>query len=362
MKDSNFRINVREFRFLLRSHPNARWVDWLLENLEQGFRIGCKDDTLHYSARNLQSALQHPDVVSAALAAQCDKGFISGPHDHTPLANFVSSGLGVMPKKDGSWRLICHLSAPMGKSVNDAIDKSGVTMKYPSVDTAIAMIETSLSSPYMIKIDFKNAFCYCRVHPDDWHLLGYAWRGSYYYHRRLPFGLRSSPWLFNQMADAVEWILCVKFSIRHVIHYLDDFLILASTSKKGQKILDTTLATLQRLGIEWAPEKVQGPAKILTFLGIEIDSHNKVLRLPQSKREDLEAELQQWYLRKKCTKCQLLSLIGKLSFAGKVLPAGQIFIRRLIDLATTAKTLSHRVNLSQDTRANIEWWQRVLPS
>ena len=164
------------------------------------------------------------------------------------------------------------------------------------------------------------------------------------------------------MADAVEWILRVKFGIRHVIHYLDDFLILASTREKGQNILDTTLATLQRLGIEWAPEKVEGPAKILTFLGIEIDSHNKVIHLPQSKREDLEAELQQWYLSKKCTKCQLLSLIGKLSFAGKVLPAGQIFIRSLIDLATTAKTLSHWVNLSQDTRADIEWWQHVLPS
>ena len=123
----------------------------------------------------------------------------------------------------------------MGKSVNDAIDKSGVTMKYPSVDTAIAMIETFLSSPYMIKIDFKNVFRHCRVHPDNWHLLGYAWRGSYYYHRRLLFGLRSSSWLFNQMADAVEWILHVKFGIRHVIHYLDDFLILASTSKKSKK-------------------------------------------------------------------------------------------------------------------------------
>ena len=88
------------------------------------------------------------------------------------------------------------------------------------------------------------------------------------------------------MADAVEWILRVKFDIPHVIHYLDDFLILAFTREKGREILDTTLATLQRLGIEWVPEKVEGPAKILTFLGIEIDSHNNVLRLPQSKRED----------------------------------------------------------------------------
>ena len=59
-------------------------------------------------------------------------------------------------------------------------------------------------------------------------------------------------------------------------------------------MLDTTLVMLQRLGIEWALEKVEGTAKFLTFLGIEIDLHNNVLRLPQAKREDLEAELQQW--------------------------------------------------------------------
>ena len=158
----------------------------------------------------------------------------------------------------------------MGKSVNDAIDKSDVTMKYPSVDTAIAMIETFQSSLYMIKIDFKNAFRHCHVHPDDWHLLGVA--GQLLLPQEVAVWFRSSPWLFNQMADAVEWI-----------HYLDDFLILASTRDKGQEILDTTVATLQRLGIEWAPEKVKGPAKILTFLGIEIDSHSKVLCLPQSK-------------------------------------------------------------------------------
>ena len=67
-------------------------------------------------------------------------------------------------------------------------------------------------------------------------------------------------------------------------------------------------------------------------------------------------------LHKKSTKRQLLSLIGKLSFAGKVLPASRISIRRLIDLATTAIKLSHEVNLSQNTRAHIKWWQRVLPS
>ena len=101
-------------------------------------------------------------------------------------------------------------------------------------------------------------------------------------------------------------------------------------------MLNTTLPTLQCLGIEWALE-VGRPTRSLTSLGIEIDSHNKVLRLLQAKREDLEAELQQWYSHKQCTKRQLLLLIGKLSFAENVLPAGRIFSRRLVDLATAAR-------------------------
>ena len=55
-------------------------------------------------------------------------------------------------------------------------------------------------------------------------------------------------------------------------------------------MLDTTLAMPQRLGIKWAPEKVEGQAKSLTFLGIESDSHNKLFRHPQAKQEDLKVE------------------------------------------------------------------------
>ena len=40
-----------------------------------------------------------------------------------------------------------------------------------------------------------------------------------------------------------------------------------------------------------------------------------------------------------CTKQELLSLIGKLTFSCKILPAGQISLRRLIDLSTTVRQM-----------------------
>ena len=66
--------------------------------------------------------------------------------------------------------------------------------------------------------------------------------------------------------------------------------------------------------------------------------------------------------RKKCTKRQLLSLIGKLSFACKVVPAGRIFLRRLLNLSMTAKHLHHHIRISHEAQLDILWWQDFLPS
>ena len=56
--------------------------------------------------------------------------------------------------------------------------------------------------------------------------------------------------------------------------------------------------------------------------------------------------------RDKCTHCELLSLIGKLSFCCKVLPAGRILLRRMIDLSTTVAHL-HRISLTTEAYLDV---------
>ena len=51
----------------------------------------------------------------------------------------------------------------------------------------------------------------------------------------------------------------------------------------------------------------------------------------------------------------MLSLIGKLSFASKVIPASRLFLRRLIDLSATAKHLHHHITLNKEAQAEIQW-------
>ena len=75
----------------------------------------------------------------------------------------------------------------------------------------------------MSKIDFKNAFRLIPIGPQDWNLLGMHWWQQFYIDICLPFGLRSGPYLFNQLSIAIHWILQHSYNVQHPLHYLDDF-------------------------------------------------------------------------------------------------------------------------------------------
>ena len=109
-------------------------------------------------------------------------------------------------------------------------------------------------------------------------------------------------------------------------------------------------------------EKVDGPTTLLHFLGLLLDSVRQEIRLPPGKLQELLTELQQWDHKKKATKRQLLSLIGKLAFAARAVPAGRLFVRCLICLSTTVTHLHHRIRLNTEARADIRWWLTFLPS
>ncbi len=91
-------------------------------------------------------------------------------------------------------------------------------MSYVTIDDAISAI-ISLGRGYqMAKTDIESAFRQFPAHPDDWELLGMKWEGKFYYDKVLPFGLHSAPFLFNQLSEALEWILANKCGILFVTH------------------------------------------------------------------------------------------------------------------------------------------------
>ena len=58
-----------------------------------------------------------------------------------------------------------------------------------------------------------------------------------------------------------------------------------------------------------------------------------------------------WGDESTCTKRELLSLMGHLSFAVKVVKPGRLFLQCLIDVSSSVTQLHHRIHLSADTKA-----------
>jgi hypothetical protein len=271
------------------------------------------------------------------------------------------SKFGVIPKKyqPGKWRLILDLSSPQGHSVNDGIDQAMSAIAYPSVDVAAQLILQMGQGALLSKVDIKEAYRIVPVHRQDWHLLGMKWNKQYYVDTHLPFGLRSAPKIFSAIADALQWILTQHGSPTS-IHYLDDYLFIEPPGSQG-KALATVTPLLQALGVPTAPNKMEGPSTRLTFLGIELDSVNLTAQLPADKLARLVLTLHEWGDRKRCTKRELLSLIGILQHAATVVRFGRAFVRALIDLAKSADALHHHIHLFRDCRADLLWWESFAP-
>ena len=146
--------------------------------------------------------------------------------------------------------------------------------------------------------------------------------------------------------------MCLAYHI-----YFTTWMIFSIADNKNQLLqyMDHMKKAFQWLGIPLAPDKIEGPSTCITYLGIEIDSSRLTIQLPPSKLSDLHSTLLLWQHRRSCTKREILLLIGKLSFAAKVVKPGRMFLRRLIALSTTAVKLNHHIYLNTEAHADIEW-------
>ena len=101
-----------------------------------------------------------------------------------------------------------------------------------------------------------------------------------FFDRVLPFGLRSAPFIFNCLAEAIEWAARQE-GVTHTHHYLDHF-FLASTpgSEECTDHLHTLTSLCNHLGVPLAEEKREGPTTCLEYLGILLDSTALEARLP----------------------------------------------------------------------------------
>ena len=336
----------------------------MYEGLNTGFHIGFSSRYIHPPSRvvNHPSSLANEQIVQERITSEKEAGRLLGPVPNHLKPLIHVSPLGLVPKSHqaNKWRLIVDLSHPVGGSVNDGISPSLCSLRYASVDEAVSIVRKLGRGTRMAKLDIKDAYRIVPIHPDDYHLLGICWKGETYLDRALPFGLRSAPKIFNALADFVAWILH-QHGIRYQLHYLDDFLLLgAPCSAEAQHCLEKAIQIFQDLGIPIALHKTEGPATVLIFLGILIDTEAFELRLPAEKLARLQETIGLWANKRACKRKDLESLLGHLSHAATVIPQGRTFLRQLFPLLALDRAPHHFVRLSAGARADLQWWKAFL--
>ena len=336
--------------------------------IDYGVPIFYEGDIITVESPNWPSANLYSEQVTEVVNRDVSMHRLLGPFKKPPFENYKISPLGAFERKNsGKVRIIHDLSFPPTNSVNDGIEKENCTLAYISIDDAVEICRSQNNHVYMSKIDLKEAFKFVPCEPRSWPLLGFSWQDSkgqnqYYFSQVLPFGMRSSPKVFDIIADALQKIMIYNGASVYTLRYMDDFITISTDYDSTLASLNVILDTCRRAGFEVQPSKVTLPSKVIEFLGIEIDVNVGQLRITEERLKEIKNELSEWDSRKKCTKRQLLSIIGKLMFVSRVVRTGRAFVGRLIELSKKTKYLHYFIYLNKEARGDLRWWQKCIAS
>lgn len=341
----------------------------ILEGIEFGVRVDFEGDReAGLYGPNLPIEPKDEPKVDAVIDADVRALKKAGPFDEAPFPNMAVSPIGVVPKKNSTKvRVIHHLSYPRrGDSVNAGVLDEPLELS--SFGHAARAVRGIGRGCFLVKLDVEAAYKQVPVRPQDWHLLGFKWRGKWYYERVLPFGLKSSCRLWEMYATALHHLIQHLLPVegqRCVIHYVDDFLFVVQYEQSAAALRDGALRLCAELGVPMAADKTEGPTTCLTFLGIELDTAAMEARLSAQRLLELQQLTELWARKETASVKELQSLAGLLNFACKVVRPGRFFLRRIINqivrLGQTARSRTAQFPLTRAVRLDVEWWRAFLP-
>ena len=348
-------IKIEIVQKYLRNYPLKDVAQELSEGFLNGFRLKYTGPRVHRESPNLLSAVQHKDALKDKIQKEINLGRIAGPFKILPISNLQVSPCGVVLKSDGlSWRLISHLSYPTSNGINDFIDPIYCSVRYTSFDRVVEMLSKLGKGAEIGVIDIKSAFRLLRLFPGDFDLLGLKIDGNYYIDKCLPMGCSVSCNIFEKFSTFIHWLVEKKSGLSTLDHYLDDFIFAGEeSSNKCKHLMECFMKVSDELGIPIAHEKSVGPVTCLTFLGLEIDTEEMVIRIPQKKLDALISDLKFFVKQNRITLKNLQSLVGSLNFFGKAVRGARAFNRRFYNLTVKAKKTHHYIKLNAETKEDM---------
>ena len=165
-------IKVVKLLQLLSSYSNTTGAAELSYGFSEGFRLMYTGPRRHVVSKNLVSATEFQAESLTKLNKEVSSGRILGSFTNIPISTLHISPIGVIPKPDGTWRLISNLSHPINDSINSYINEKYSKICYSSLDNIFDILYDLGKGALLGKIDIKSAFRLLLINPADFDLLG----------------------------------------------------------------------------------------------------------------------------------------------------------------------------------------------
>lgn len=318
------------------------------------------------TGKNHKGALDFAQQVDEHIAKEVKLNAIAGPFDEVPFADFVCSLLNSRAKKNSNKRrLLMDLSwEPNGPSVNAGIDKDRylgkeVRLKYPTVFTFIKRIkELSVHGKpiLMYKRDWARAFSQLGLDPAAYRLIGFLWRGKYYFSKVVPMGLGSACLACQITSSAVRYIM--NRMGYYLCNYIDNIMS-AELEEKAWRSFEALARLFRDLGVQESEEKAVAPTVEMEFVGNLLNTITMTISVTKERRAELLTELAEWWDKTTTTRRELESLVGKLQFVCNCIRSGRIFLNRLLNLLCGTR-VGLRYHINEQAKKDILWWSQVL--
>ena len=252
------------------------------------------------------------------------------------------------------------MSFPEGKSINNGIPKDEYLGKnekinLPSVDQLADKVAQLGKGTKIFKIDLSRAYRQIRGCPSSFNWLGYVFNGKFYFDCTLSMGSRSSACCCKRVMSVVVYIFKTKFGY-FAINYLDD-LGGAEVPEKADVAFKKLREILVKLGLQEAADKTVPPCTIMVFLGIQVNTMDMTLTIPNDKWQEIMEELLRWKHKKTASLKDTQKLTGLLNFAQfcHCVRSGRIYLSQILNFLHTLPKFGTRT-VPKSVREDIDWW------
>jgi hypothetical protein len=176
---------------------------------------------------------------------------------------------------------------------------------------------------------------------------------------RVLFGLRHGPEVADRLSQAIVRLM-QRMGWQVTYALLDDFNIHEADQQRCMLGWHFLCAVLAHLGLVASLHKSSAPAQVMQTLGLEIDSRTMQVRLTQQRVLQLRQQVEEFSTKRKCSKRELDSVVGRLQWASDVIYGGSLLLNPIRRCGSSASKPHHRVYLRAEARLALSWWHSAL--